>query len=210
MNSLLSCCFREPSKFKYRKKENLPRSRKVQWVEQRQLRQSIASWWEAPDSIVTRDKIVNVLSGPCILFLQKWNQLRLGNVSEFMWELSEALPKGMQCRGQKLSRAGHGQALPADKGYLWSQASLSILCLSFTLGPPFSHPLKQPAPLCPVSSVPVISELSWKVQVANDLMPPIESCVQCPFIEYEAVLIKWVKKFTFSRGRFSWFLMVEF
>lgn len=73
--------------------------------------------------------------------------------------------------------------------------------------------LKQPTSLCPVSSVPVISELLWKVQMANDLVSPyisIESHVQCPFIEYEAVLIKWVKKFTFSKGRFSWFLMVKF
>lgn len=77
-------------------------------------------------------------------------------------------------------------------GSFLAQTSLSVLCLSFTLGAALSYPLRQPAPLCSLPSVPGNPELAQKVQIANDLPPyiSVESCVPCAFIEHKAVLIR--------------------
>lgn len=105
----LNSRFGAPSKFKYGKKKNLPskQSRKQQKgsVNKTEATEtSAASLWEASDSIITRGKVVNVLCGSCVLLLQKWNQLWLVDVSEFLWLESEALSSWMQCRGLALGK----------------------------------------------------------------------------------------------------------
>lgn len=125
--------------------------------------------------------------------------------------------RGIGGSGQWSStRTGHGQDCLVGKGYLWLQTSLLILCLSFPLGPALSHPLRRPAP-----SVPGTPELAQKIQmylcteaikVANDLPPSIsvEFCMPCAFIRHKLFWSIESRKITFSKGRFSWSLMVEF
>lgn len=183
-------------------------SRKVQWIKQTEATEtSAASLCEAPDSIITRGKVVNVLCGSCVLLLQKWNQLWLVDVSEFLWLESEALSSWMQCRGLAL-----GKTVLQVKGIFGLRPVSQSLSFFHFKTTNFS-PSHITSIFMPSSSVPIKPEFAQKVQMAKDLMTPyisIEFCIQCAFTEDKVVLIIQVKKITFSKSRFGWSLMVEF